>query len=83
MEPHVPRARHGPLRRRPRARSLRHAEAVVNWVEKGNRAGFRHRHRSGIPGRSRPLCAYPKHAQYIGTGDTQDARNFQCQNPAR
>ena len=31
-----------------------------------------------FPGRSRPLCAYPQHAHYKGTGDTQDARNFEC-----
>ena len=30
------------------------------------------------PGRSRPLCAYPQHAHYKGTGDPQDTRNFEC-----
>ena len=29
--------------------------------------------------RSRPLCAYPKHAQYLGRGDIEDAWNFGCQ----
>jgi Tannase and feruloyl esterase len=27
---------------------------------------------------TRPLCAYPKHAKYIGNGDTNDAANFTC-----
>jgi hypothetical protein len=30
-------------------------------------------------GRSRPLCAYPKHAQFMGSGESQDARSFRCQ----
>jgi tannase/feruloyl esterase len=33
-----------------------------------------------FPGRSRPLCAYPQHAAYKGSGDPQDARNFECRN---
>jgi feruloyl esterase len=33
-----------------------------------------------LPGRSRPLCAYPQHAHYKGSGDTQDAKNFECRN---
>jgi len=52
--------------------------AAVNWVEKGAAPDFVIATGQAFPGRSRPLCAYPKHAQYIGTGDTQDARNFQC-----
>ncbi len=53
--------------------------AVVNWVEKGTAPDSVIATGAAFPGRSRPLCAYPKHAQYTGTGDTQDARNFQCQ----
>jgi hypothetical protein len=26
----------------------------------------------------RPLCAYPERAEYVGTGDPNDAANFQC-----
>jgi feruloyl esterase len=29
--------------------------------------------------RSRPLCAYPKTAQYKGSGSIEDAANFSCQ----
>ena len=30
------------------------------------------------PGRSRPLCPYPSHAHYKGTGDVEDAGSFEC-----
>ena len=53
--------------------------AAVNWVEKDAAPDFVIATGHAFPGRSRPLCAYPKHAQYIGTGDTQDARNFRCE----
>ncbi len=53
--------------------------AVVDWVEKGSAPDFIVATGQAFPGRSRPLCAYPKRAQYTGTGDTQDAHNFQCQ----
>ena len=29
--------------------------------------------------RTRPLCAYPATAKYIGTGSPDDTRNFRCQ----
>jgi len=53
--------------------------AVVDWVEKGTAPDAVIATGKAFPGRSRPLCAYPKHAQYTGSGDTQDARNFRCQ----
>lgn len=52
--------------------------AVVNWVEKGTAPDAIIATGKAFPGRSRPLCAYPKHAQYTGQGDTQDAKNFEC-----
>lgn len=52
--------------------------AVVNWVEKGAAPDSVLATGQAFPGRSRPLCAFPKHAQYTGSGDTQDARNFRC-----
>jgi pimeloyl-ACP methyl ester carboxylesterase len=57
-------------------------DAMVNWVEKGrapdsllaqalpNNVDF--------PMRSRPLCAYPKYARYIGKGNVEHAENFTC-----
>lgn len=53
--------------------------AVVDWVEKGVAPESVLATGKAFPGRSRPLCAYPKHAQYVGSGDTQDARNFRCE----
>ncbi len=53
--------------------------SVVSWVEKGIAPDFVITKGQAFPGRSRPLCAYPRHAQYNGSGDTQDARNFSCQ----
>ena len=53
--------------------------AVVSWVEKGTAPDSVIATGKAFPRRSRPLCAYPKHAQYTGNGDTEDARNFQCQ----
>jgi feruloyl esterase len=53
--------------------------AVVNWVEKGISPDEVIATGQAFKGRSRPLCAYPKHAQYVGNGDSEDARNFRCQ----
>jgi feruloyl esterase len=53
--------------------------AVVNWVEKGTAPNAVVATGKAFPGRSRPLCAYPKHAQYSGHGNTNDAANFTCQ----
>ncbi len=52
--------------------------AIVNWAEKGIAPEAVVATGGAFPGRSRPLCAYPKHAQYSGQGDTNDARNFRC-----
>jgi feruloyl esterase len=53
--------------------------AVVNWVEKGIAPESVTATGKAFPGRSRPLCAYPKHAQYTGSGDSEDAKSFRCQ----
>lgn len=52
---------------------------LVNWVEKGAAPASVTATGKTFPGRSRPLCAYPTHAQYKGTGDTEDGKNFRCQ----
>jgi feruloyl esterase len=31
-----------------------------------------------FPGRSRPLCPYPTHARYHGSGNSEDAAQFSC-----
>jgi len=80
MEPHVSRARNGALRRRTRSGSLRHAHRSSQLGREGHGPDSVIATGAAFPGRSRPLCPYPKHAQYSGNGDTQDARNFQCRD---
>lgn len=53
--------------------------AVVNWVQKGTAPESVTATGPAFPGRSRPLCAYPQHAQYRGHGNMEDASNFSCQ----
>ena len=52
--------------------------ALVDWVEKGSAPSSVVATGRLLPGRSRPLCAYPKSAAYKGQGEPQDARNFEC-----
>jgi feruloyl esterase len=52
--------------------------AMVNWVEKGTVPSSVIATGKAFPGRSRPMCAYPKHAQYKGQGEVQDASSFEC-----
>lgn len=53
--------------------------ALSNWVEKGIVPQSVIATGKAFPGRSRPLCPYPRHAQYKGTGNTEDASSFECQ----
>jgi len=56
--------------------------ALVNWVEKGTapeRIVAMARTPTPWPGRTRPLCAYPRQARYNGSGSIEDAANFTCQ----
>jgi feruloyl esterase len=52
--------------------------AVVDWVEKGVAPDRVVATGTAFPGRSRPLCPYPQHAEYAGHSDTNDAGNFVC-----
>ena len=52
--------------------------AIVGWVEKGIAPKSVIATGKAFPGRSRPLCAYPKHAHYKGQGTPEDATNFEC-----
>jgi hypothetical protein len=52
--------------------------AVVDWAEKGTAPDSVTATGTAFPGRTRPLCAYPNHPQYSGSGDTEDAKNFVC-----
>jgi Tannase and feruloyl esterase len=57
--------------------------ALVNWVEKGV-APDRIVATAGVstpwPGRTRPLCSYPKYAHFTQSGDPEAAKNFECRN---
>jgi feruloyl esterase len=52
--------------------------ALIDWVEKGAAPDSVKATGRAFPGRSRPLCPFPTHAQYKGQGDTEDAANFEC-----
>ena len=52
--------------------------AVVDWVEKGKAPDSVVATGPAFPGRSRPLCAWPRHAHYKGQGNPDDAANFEC-----
>ena len=55
--------------------------AIVDWVEKGKapeRIVAKKMAADGSVTRSRPLCPYPQHAVYSGTGSTDDEKNFVC-----
>ena len=54
--------------------------AIVNWVEKGRPPDSITATGKAFPGRSRPLCAYPKHAHYKGQGDPENAGSFECRD---
>lgn len=52
--------------------------AIVAWVEE-NKAPTQIVAKGGsMPGVSRPLCPYPQYPHYIGTGDKNLAKNFEC-----
>ena len=53
--------------------------ALENWAEKGIApSGQVVTDTAGVPGRTRPLCDYPKWAQYNGSGDVNVAASFTC-----
>jgi len=52
--------------------------AAVNWVEKSAAPDAVIATGRAFPGRSRPLCAFPEHAQYNGTGNPEDASSHSC-----
>jgi feruloyl esterase len=57
--------------------------ALMAWVEEG-RAPERiiaSRVRDGAVDMTRPLCPHPEVAQYRGSGNANDAANFQCGVP--
>jgi feruloyl esterase len=54
---------------------------LINWVEKGqapDQIPARANSSTPWPGRTRPLCRFPKMAVYNGSGDIENAQNFTC-----
>jgi feruloyl esterase len=56
-------------------------EAMIDWVETGVAPDSVTATGAAFPRRSRPLCAYPEHAHYAGTGNPEDAASFECRGP--
>ena len=55
--------------------------AIVEWVEHGkapDRVIARKAAAGGAVSRTRPLCPYPQHAVYSGSGSTDEAASFVC-----
>jgi feruloyl esterase len=52
--------------------------AIVDWVEEGRPPAQVMATGTAFPGRSRPLCPYPQHAQFRGSGDSESAASFSC-----
>lgn len=55
--------------------------AIQEWVEDGKGPDSLVAHGAAFPGRSRPLCAYPKIAIYDGRGNAEESSSFICRNP--
>lgn len=55
-------------------------DAIVAWVEQGRAPERVIATGASAPGESRPLCPWPAHAQYRGSGDAHDAANYTCQS---
>ena len=53
--------------------------ALEAWVDQGTAlAGQVTTDTVGVPGRTRPLCDYPKWPKYKGSGSVDDAASFTC-----
>ena len=55
---------------------------LVDWVENGRAPTPAVATGASQPGRSRPLCEWPKHAHYDGRGNPDDARSYSCAESA-
>ncbi len=55
-------------------------EPLVAWVERNAPPESVIATGKAFPARSRPLCPYPLHAHYKGSGDPDEAANFECRS---
>jgi len=53
-------------------------DAIVNWVEANKAPDQIVASGKSMPGQTRPLCPFPKHAQYSGSCDEKSAASYQC-----
>ncbi|HEX6507207.1 MAG TPA: tannase/feruloyl esterase family alpha/beta hydrolase, partial [Chloroflexota bacterium] len=53
-------------------------DPIVDWVEKGRAPQAVLATGKAFPKRGRPLCPYPQHAHYKGSGAPEDAGSFAC-----
>jgi len=57
--------------------------ALAQWFEKGqapNQIVASHS-TNGVVDRTRPICAYPQVAAYVGSGSIDEVANFICKAP--
>ncbi len=52
--------------------------ALVDWVESGKAPDSVTATGPAFPGRSRPLCAWPRYAHFKGQGNPDSAGSFEC-----
>jgi feruloyl esterase len=52
--------------------------AIVSWVEDDRAPAALNATGRAFPGRSRPLCPFPLHAAYRGSGGPESAASFEC-----
>jgi pimeloyl-ACP methyl ester carboxylesterase len=53
-------------------------DAIVDWVEQDKAPAQVIATGAAFPGRSRPLCPYPQHTQYAGSGNPDAAASYRC-----
>jgi feruloyl esterase len=58
---------------------------LERWVEHGQppHSMLAVHKTAGVIDRTRPVCPYPEHAVYKGSGSTDEAANFECRKPHR
>jgi feruloyl esterase len=55
-------------------------DPIVDWVEKGEAPQSVVATGKAFPKRSRPLCPYPQHTHYKGSGNIESAASFECRD---
>jgi len=51
---------------------------LIDWVESGRAPESVIATSKTVPGESRPLCPFPRHAHFDGSGDARQAPNYTC-----